>query len=322
VGVAHYAGTAPRPIAAGEARPIATGAAVPPGTGAILTRESATLSGSVLLLSETVRLGLNIRPAGEDARRGDPVLEAGRRIDVAAIGALCAYGITTVRVFCPPRVAIVTVGDELAGSGDADAGHVLDADGPMIAALLSQAGCAIVSHRIVPDDRAGLASTFAALIEDGADLIVSTGGASVGERDFLRRAVEDLGATIRFHGVHMRPGKPALFATHDSGCAIFGLPGNPVAALVAARFFIGRSLRGWFGLGDEPALCTLDEALETGPTRVLKARYPVEAGPRGIEILPGQQSHILRPLLQANAWLVRGGSEPARVYPLYDAALT
>jgi molybdopterin molybdotransferase len=120
----------------------------------------------------------------------------------------------------------------------------------------------------------------------------------------------------------MRPGKPALFATHESGCAIFGLPGNPVAALVAARFFIGRSLRAWFGLGDEPALCCLDEAPEPGPTRVLKARYPVHAGPRGIEVLPGQQSHILRPLLQANAWLVRGGGEPARVYALYDAGLT
>jgi molybdopterin molybdotransferase len=311
VGHPQFAGDPAPPLAATEARPIATGAALPLGANAVLTKEMAQLSGSMLLLSEELAPGLNVRRRGEDARIGEAVLPPGRRIHPAAIGALCAYGVSELEVRCPPKIAVISLGDEIAAVGRASSSDVIDANGPMVSAMFATAGCAVV-RQSVADDRAAIAQALRALV-DHVDIIVTTGGASVGEHDLARPAIEAIGGIVHFHGVHMRPGKPAIFATHPSGCSLFGLPGNPVAALVAARFFVARAVRARLGLGAEIPLGRPDEAPEDGPSRILKIAYSIAKPALRITVLPGQQSHMGR---------VPGGGVGLSVAELTGRALT
>ncbi|MEW6628974.1 MAG: molybdopterin molybdotransferase MoeA [Pseudomonadota bacterium] len=310
-----FAGMAPLPLEAGAARPIFTGAAVPHGTGAVLVQERAILDHDTLLLAEPLISGSNIRRAGEDARAGDKVLESGRRIHPATIGALHAYGIMHVPVRARPRVAMLILGDEIGGS---EARAIPDSNGPMIAAMLADAGCDVLPLVPVDDNERAITEAFDRHLDAGADIILSTGGASVGAKDFLRRSVEAIGATILFHGVHMRPGKPVLFATSRKGVPIFGLPGNPAAALVAARFFVMAAIRIANGRGPEAPLHVDQDSREPGPLRVLKAHARRAFGGVEVKQLPGQESHRLRPLLQANSWWLRGGGRPAMLFPLFD----
>lgn len=319
IGHAQFAGEPMRPLSPGEARPIYTGAAVPSGTGAVLVQEHARVAGHDLILSETLASGANIRRAGEDARAEEPVLTAPARLNPAMIGALSAYGIAEATVRKRPSVAMLVIGDELADAGSAAPEQVIDANGPMVCALLAEAGCSIAPSIGVRDEEPAIRAAIAAVLEAGADMIVSTGGASVGARDLLRPALEAAGAAIHFHGAHMRPGKPVLFATIGEGVPIFGLPGNPVAALVGARFFIMAALRAWYGLPPELATKVWPDRRNGGPTRVLKACARRDATHEEPYVLPGQQSHRLRPLLDADVWLIKGGDEPACVFPLFDS---
>lgn len=321
IGTQHHAGAPAKPMTAGEARWIATGASVPVGTGAILIKEQAQISDKALRLTGPLPEGMNIRRTGEDAAAGECVLRAGERLHPAAIGALCAYGVEQVEVYKRPRVALVSFGDELATGAEAGPYSVIDANGPMVAAMLREAGCDVNHCPPLGDDLDEISKGLATLAKGGADIVVTTGGASVGERDFLRTAAERLKAEIHFHGVHMRPGKPMLFGSLPGGPLLFGLPGNPVAALVAARFFLCRALRAWFGADAESPRRCFEEDIKGGPTRILKVRVEQDRDRLAIETLPGQQSHILRPLLRANGWLVTGGDEREKLYSLYDSFL-
>lgn len=326
LGAPQFAGDRAEPLACGAARPIYTGAEIPPGAAAVLVQERARIAGASLLLAEPLADNLNIRSRGEDARCGECIAPAGLRVNPAIVGALCSFGIAEVRVRRMPRVALVTTGAELAPVGTAAGGAVIDANGPMIAALLAEAGCLLTERHHVADDEADLRACLAGCRASGVDIIVTTGGASVGARDLVRGAVEASGGAVHFHGVHMRPGKPVLFASHAAGPLVFGLPGNPAAALVAARFFLLHAVRGLQGREAEAPLTLLpvskagDGWSESGPTRVLKARMSGYGADARVEVLPGQQSHRLRPLLEANAWLVTGGGLPARLFPLFDHA--
>ncbi len=318
IGRAQFAGEPMRPLAPEEARPIYTGAAVPSGTGAVLIQEHARVAGHELLLSEPLVAGANIRRAGEDARAGEPVLTAPARLNPAVIGALSAYGIAEATVRKRPRVAMLVLGDELADSGSAAPDQVIDANGPMVCALLTDAGCRIFTPVRVQDQEPPIRAAIIAALDAGADMIVLTGGASMGARDLLRPALAGAGAAIHFHGAHMRPGKPVLFATIGKGIPVFGLPGNPVAALVGARFFMMAALRAWYGLPPEQANKIWLDRRQGGPTRVLKACARPDSPNAEPCVLPGQQSYRLRPLLDADAWLIEGGDEPARLFPLFD----
>jgi len=319
IGKPQYAGDPTSLLRPGEARPIFTGACVPENAGAVLILERADFSGKRLRLSEDLLPNSNIRLRGEDARRGERVVEAGRRINPAMIGALCNYGVAELSVRKAPRVAIMVLGDELTSVAEATGDAIIDANGPMVAAMLADAGC-VISHCVrVGDDASAIVGALERFVADGADFVVSSGGASVGERDLLRSAVDALETHVGFHGVHMRPGKPVLFAMHASGTPIFGLPGNPVAALVATRFFVMAAVRAWYGLQAERALLIRSDEVTAGPTRVLKAHTRnLESGIE-VAILPGQQSHMLRPTLSSNAWKITGGGIPSRVFPLFDS---
>jgi molybdopterin molybdotransferase len=139
------------------------------------------------------------------------------------------------------------------------------------------------------------------------DLIISTGGISVGDHDQVPAALQALGATIHFRGVAMRPGKPVLFATLPNGCLYFGLPGNPVAAAVGARFFVIAAIRAMLGLGRErgcPVAMDVPGGTDTVGTRILKARWH-PGPPPAVTLAADQRSHTMRPLLDCNSWVVR-----------------
>lgn len=320
------------PLAAGTATRISTGAPVPAGATAILIQEAATLVESdgaeYLRLCEPVEIGRNIRCRGEDVRQGAAVLSIGVRLTPDAIGALISYGVRRVPVRRVPTLALISTGSELAVAGDHDlaSGHIFDSNGPMIAAAIREAGLAVDFLGSAADRGDDLRALIDRAMSGPATLILSTGGVSRGEHDHVRRVLEDLGATILFHGVRMRPGKPMLVARLPDGRLYFGLPGNPVAALVAFRFFVLHAVRMHLGLPAEAG-----DPVATSPggrpdsTLFLRGRKIMgQDGSVAIDTSLDQRSHILRSVVQADTWLridERDGRTIARAYPKHAPRL-
>lgn len=300
-----------RQMEAGTALPISTGARIPANCASVIPRERAILDQGQLRLSSPPRPGDNIRRMGEDAFASQLVLRPGIMISPAAIGALASFGVENVSVFRRPKVALLVTGDEVGR-------QICDANGPMIAAALCQRGISLVHRQLASDDVTELRSHMkAAIAAVDSDLFISTGGISVGERDFIRPLLDELGATVHFHGVAMRPGKPVLFATLSDGRQFFALPGNPVAAIVCFRFFVATALSAMQGLEIEEGRCIPETVPgKDGLTVFLKATQLPDGFPRP---LPGQESHKMLPLIDADCWMsVRNmnGEIQARVHPM------
>ena len=318
-----FAGAPPATWRSGGAVPISTGARLPSGCDTVIPRERTRTDGGRLIVAEPQPSDRNVRRRGEDALAGEKVLEAATVITPAAIGALASYGLADLSVRALPRIALFATGDELiVGTGNPTGGGIFDANTPMVAALLVRAGLAPVTYPVACDTPTQLHDHIAAAAEgDAAQIIISTGGVSVGDRDHVGEVLRAHGATCHFHGVSMRPGKPVLFATLPNGSIYFGLPGNPVAALVGARFFVLEAIRTMLGLPPETGIHIASPvAAHPTATLFLKVRVDYSDGLPVIDVLDGQQSHRMRPLLQSNAWLVvepatEGGAK-ARLFPL------
>lgn len=316
------AGHLPTPGLVDGAFEITTGGSIPSGCDAVLVAERARLSADrrELIIDRPVPPGANIRCQGEDVIAGETILSAGTKIDAAALGALACYGVTTVDVRRQPHIAVLTTGDELATLGNGDLGSVgvIDSNGPMVAAQACEAGAQVWLAPAVDKASAIATAIDRTIAERRPDIIVSTGGVSVGQRDRVPEALARLGATVWFHGVSMRPGKPVLFATLPDGTLFFGLPGNPVAAFLGFRFFVTTALRVMLGLPTEVG-CPVAVRTERRPgvTLVLKANSEIVDGQITAEPTAGQQSHVMRPLLGANAWLiVRDNGPHAVLFPM------
>lgn len=310
------AGSSPAPHAPRTACRISTGAPVPTGCSYVLPHEEARIVGGTLVLAQTVLPGRNIRRRGEDAAAGERVLSAGTRTTPETIGALACYGVETLAVARRPSITLLPTGDELTVRPSRDRpAAIFDANSVMLTALLRAQGLEPRRAAPVGDDAEQIERAIATASDSA--IVVTTGGASGGDHDHLAQALARLGATVHFHGVQMRPGKPVLFATLPGGALFFGLPGNPVAALLGARFFLGAALRTMLGeaaeCGDVVELAT---DLRADTTLFLKARRD-SAG--AIDILADQRSHTLRPLIDANCWVVADAQPDGprrRVYPL------
>jgi len=309
------AGGAAKLVSAPGACAISTGAPIVPPFDAVVAKERVVREPSAVQLTESVGLGRNIRRRGEDARQGDIVATRGQLVTPEVIGALCCFGVPEIDVVRLPRVAVLTTGDELRvakGSGDH---FVHDSNGPMIAAMMQQIGLSPHLVTPAPDEPGALAASIEQALTAAPDLIISTGGISVGDHDQVPAALQALGATIHFRGVAMRPGKPVLFATLPNGCLYFGLPGNPVAAATGARFFVIGAIRAMLGLGRERGVAVAidDQAgSDNVGTRILKARRN-PGPPPAVTLAADQRSHTMRPLLDCNSWVVRSvdtGGDP------------
>jgi molybdopterin molybdotransferase len=229
-------------VGRGEAVKIMTGAPLPRGADAVVMKEFTAPGpdGTVRIL-RTPRRGDHIRPRGEDVRRGARLLKKGVRLRPYEIALLAAQGIARVQVIRAPRVAILATGDELvSGSGRLGAGKIRNSNGPASAAALTRWGARVVISRVVRDDPASLRRAVRAALSR-ADLVLVTGGVSVGDFDYTQAVLKSIGARIVFWKVGMKPGKPLLLGLH-SGKPIFGLPGNPVAVMVCIEEFVRPAL--------------------------------------------------------------------------------
>ncbi len=305
------AGAAVPIVSPGTACRISTGAAIPSGCDAVVAREFVAIERDMVLLTHPVAAGRNIRKRGEDAGQGDIVVPPGRVITPMIVGALACYGVTTIDAVRLPAITILSTGDELGGPN-----AIPDANGAMIAAMVRTVGMKPPRRLGVGDDPAAIADILstAAAVPDA--ILISTGGVSAGDHDHLPRVVADMGGTIHFHGVAMRPGKPVMFATLPGGALYFGLPGNPVAAALGFRFLVMAAIRAMSGLPMETGTpVSLDVPARPDTTIVLKARRSAAGG---IEIMDDQRSHTMRPLLTADRWITVD-PEGCRSYPLLPA---
>lgn len=303
----------PAATPAGCAWEIMTGAAMPADCDAVVPVEKAealrTSAGTAeVLIRQPAETGDNRRKAGEDFVRGQAVLPAHAIVTPQAIMGLAATGCDAVAVRPLPRIAVIATGNELTFDGTPGArGLIRDANGPYLASALRHLGLPLVMHRSVRDEPDDLARALAAAHER-ADLILTTGGVSAGRLDFVPATVSGSGGEVLFHKVAIRPGKPLLFARWANGPHLFGLPGNPMAVAVGMRFFVMAALRALQGLPAERcplARCHGAIRKRANLTFFAKALATVDGAARlQVEVLPGQESFRIAPLLRANCWAV------------------
>lgn len=234
------AGDAPVHLPAGQAMRVLTGAALPHGVDTVVLQEDVTLSDGQVAFQGPIKQGANTRKAGEDVVSGDVAVPAGARLDAADLALLAATGVTTLETYAPLRVAVVSTGAELVEAGQpAVEGQIYDANRPMLIELVRRWGHIPVDIGIVPDDREVLAQHLSRAARD-ADVILTSGGASAGDEDHVSALLNDAGSMSLWR-IAVKPGRPLALGIWD-GVPVFGLPGNPVAAMVCALIFARPSL--------------------------------------------------------------------------------
>jgi molybdopterin molybdotransferase len=250
VGAAPAGGAIEAAIGPGEAVRIFTGGLLPPGADAIALQENARADGDLVRLEGKVEPGTYVRPAGLDYKRGEVGLAAGARLTARNLGFAAALNHAWLPVRRKPRVALVATGDELVMPGQPLAGHqIVNSNTAALAAMVAAWGGEPCDLGIVADRPEALAAIVPQL--RGSDLVVTAGGASVGERDLVRRVLGEHGFELDFWQIAMRPGKPLMFG-RIGGVPMLGLPGNPVSAGVCAILFVRAAIRALLGM--DPAL--------------------------------------------------------------------
>ncbi len=287
---------APRALEPGEAMGIATGGVVPAGADAVIPIEYVVESDNAIELAEAVPIGANIRPAGGDVRRGEVVVDAGARLGPAQLGALAAAGLANVLVARRPRACVLATGSELRQPGEPlEPGQVYEANGLLLAAQLESAGAEVERLSPVADDETAHREALARGLS--ADVLVTSGGVSVGPHDLVRKVEAELGVEEVFWGVAMKPGKPISFGVLD-GRLVFGLPGNPVSALVGFELFVRPALLALQGAADPLPRFEhgrLAHALVPNAHRdeLVRARLLLESDGPLLDPLPGRESHMI-----------------------------
>lgn len=275
----------------GQAVRIFTGAVVPEGADAVLIQENAQVSGDEILVAVAVAHGANIRPRGQDFATGETLITAGQKLGPRDVLLAAAAGHASLVVARMPRVAILATGNELVAPGQALCdGEIVASNGYGLAALVEAAGGNAHILPIARDDESDIAAGVRAA--DGADILLTIGGASVGAHDLVRPALERAGAQLSLSKVAMRPGKPVFFGTRVGAGRVqrcLGLPGNPVSAMIAARIFLVPLVKALLGSSTSEV-----------PIRVRLAVDMPANGPR---------DHYMRAVLDR-------GSTPSRATPL------
>ena len=290
-------------VGPGQAAYITTGAPLPAGADAVVQVERVSVAGDVARVSDPVPVGANVRPLGSDVAEGETILPAGTLVGPHEIGVAALAGVAILPVRRRPRVAVLSTGDELAdpqrcgGRIDSDAsasqvgsfGRIFDANRPMLLAAAAEAGATTTDLGVARDDPEELAEAIRRAMEAGADVLVTSGGVSEGDKDHLKETMLRRGATIHFGRVMMKPGKPLTFAEFPSTTSTtgrmlaFGAPGNPVSAAVTFKLTVVPVLRRMMGWTD-PRLrrvhATLGSDLVLDPERPEYHRATLEWCPR------------------------------------------
>lgn len=297
-------------VGEGEAVRIFTGAPLPEGATRVVIQEDTMRDGDVIVIGDRIDDSTNIRPAGNDFRAGAG-LSAGRVLSPNDIALMAAMNIATVPVARAPKVALISTGDELVMPGETPGPDQIIASNTFgLHALLRDLGAEPRLLPIARDNIASLKTMFA--LAGSADLIITIGGASVGDHDLVAPVAAELGMERAFHKVAMRPGKP-LMSGRLGDAMMIGLPGNPVSAMVCGHIFVAPVIRAMLGLGQGPV------PRKTGPLRhSLPPNGPREHYMRatlhndGLDVFERQDSSLLSVLGKANALVVRPVGDGAR----------
>ena len=304
-------------VGPGEAVRIFTGARLPDGADAVQMQEKTRRDGETVTLLEAVSPGRFVRAPGLDFRAGQMLLCAGTRLSPAAIALAAAMNHAAVAVARAPRVVILATGDELVEPGtEPDRDQIVASNHLGVAALARAAGAQATLLPIAPDDPQELAAALRAALARAPDVLVTIGGASVGEFDLVRDALGGVGMTLDFWRIAMRPGKPLTFGRIGE-TAVIGLPGNPVSALVTARLFmvpLVRAMQADPTAGDDPsrpAILGADMPANDERQDYVRARAAWTAEGWIVTPMSGQDSSVLRALAAADALLLRAPHAPA-----------
>jgi molybdopterin molybdotransferase len=296
---------------------IMTGAPVPDGYDAVIKIEDVEIlernnddRPSKISTKVIAEPNQNIREAGEDFKSGDLVLNAGDTITPYHIMALASLGITEIKTTVKPTISIISTGKELVDDLSATliAGQIRNSNAPYLQAELSSMGIKHSYAGTIHDDPELFEEMLVKLLESNTNIIISTGAVSMGRHDFIPDSLKKLGAEIIFHKVAIRPGKPILFAKFPNGKFYFGLPGNPISAAIGLRFFVYPLICKLQNLKTrKPLIAKLSETTKkkTGFLFFRKAlAYSDETGQLHVDILQGQESFKINPLLTANCWAI------------------
>ena len=318
VGARIAAGSpAERPLQAGEAMAISTGGAVPEGADTVIPLELVADSGDAIEIGEAVASGANVRDQGSDVRTGDTILEPGMRLGPAQVGALAAAGIHEVQCAKRPRVGILVTGSELKQPGaELGPGEIYESNGLLLATALQLAGAVPAQLGVVGDDADELERAMERALL-GFDMLVTSGGASVGPHDLVRETQAGLRVEEIFWGVAVKPGKPVAFGVRRDHL-VFNLPGNPVSVLVTFELFVRPAVNALLGLPEpEPAFrqgaLTASVRRNADRDQFIRARSRRAGDAVVLEPISGQESHMIARAGRADALIevVAGDGEVA-----------
>jgi len=317
--VARIAAGSPadRSLQAGEAMAISTGGAVPEGADTVIPLELVEDSGDAIEIREAVASGANVREQGSDVRTGDTILEPGMRLGPAQVGALAAAGIHEVQCAKRPRVGILVTGSELRQPGaELGPGEIYESNGLLLATALQLAGAVPAQLGVVGDDADELERAMERALL-GFDMLVTSGGASVGPHDLVRETQAGLRVEEIFWGVAVKPGKPVAFGVRRDHL-VFNLPGNPVSVLVTFELFVRPAVNALLGLPEpEPAFrqgaLTASVRRNADRDQFIRARSRRAGDAVVLEPISGQESHMIARAGRADALIevVAGDGEVA-----------
>jgi molybdopterin molybdotransferase len=299
-----------QPLRSGTALRIMTGAPLPPGADTVVPLEQVRVEGDWVILERPIRMGANVRRAGEDIPEGGRVLEVGTALGPSEIAVLAATGFDRVPAFSRPRVAVLTTGDELVPCGERPGpGQIRDANLPALSAQLAAFGALPVPFPRVPDGPEALRAVLERALED-CDVVLTTGGVSVGDCDFVKPVLEALGARNLFWRVAQKPGGPLGFWLAGAK-PVFGIPGNPVAAMLMVETYVRPALRklmGFHHLHRPEQRAVLEggwrKSGADGRVHFLRVAAWEEEGRWRAALTGPQGSGILSSMLRANALAV------------------
>ena len=297
-------------VSAGEAVRIFTGAPLPQGADSVVIQENTVRSGEQVAIVETVTFGKNIRKAGLDFEEGDLLLDAGRVLDPAALALAAAANHPVVPLVRRPRVAILATGDELVSPGETlRPDQIVASNSYGLAEIVREAGGVPIDLGIAEDRLEALSDALDRAIDASADILVTLGGASVGDHDLVQPALAARGMELDFWKIALRPGKPLMFGRLD-GMQILGLPGNPVSSLICSHIFLTPLIRAMLGLPHAPNLRTaiLGSDMGTNDQRqdYVRARVTMAAdGTLTATPFAVQDSSMLKFMADADGLIIR-----------------
>ncbi|AVX04601.1 molybdopterin molybdotransferase [Maritalea myrionectae] len=309
IGVAAAGTPFDRPLANGECARIYTGGELPQGADSVIMQEKVTIEGDQITLQDDVADGQNVRLKGNDFAKDQTIARAGKCLNPFDISLIAAAGHGQIKVTRKPKLHILATGDELVQPGQPlEQGQIYASNGFGLTPLFELAGVTVQDFGVAIDEQAKLEAKLQAALQDEPDILVTTGGASVGDKDYMLAALQAIGAEIDFWRIAVRPGKPLMFGRLGK-TLIFGLPGNPVSALVTATVFVRPAIAALSGQAADPKIVQLplaDQLPKNGPRQFYRrARLTTYKSGLAVDPILEMDSAHLSSLSQCDGFIVQ-----------------